>query len=323
MNTLSYWFAIVGFFAAVLFIEGAYLFWSAHRGPEARRIAHRLKTFAGSGDTPELSLAKKRLLSSYPAVEQLLSHLPHITALDRVLLQSGVKANLATVLGMMLAFGAMGALAANSIGLPWLGELVSAVIGVVLPVIYVQHSRSTRMSIIEGQMPDALDLMARAMRAGHSFPSAMQMIGEEMPQPIAGEFKTAFDEINFGIPIKDALLNLAARLPSSDVHYFVVAVLIQRETGGNLAELLGNIGTLIRSRLKMFGTIRVLSAEGKLSALILTLLPFCLAGVLSLLNPDFLKVLWTDPTGIKLLWLVATMMVFGIYWMRRLIRIRV
>ncbi len=323
MNTISYWFAIVGFFATVLFIEGSYLFWNTHRGPEARRISHRLKTFAGSGDSAEISLAKKRLLANYPAVARLLERIPHVAMFDRILLQSGVHANLAAVLGLMLAFGAGAWLVAEVLGLPWLGQLIAAVIGILLPALYVQRARNKRMTTIEGQLPDGLDLMARAMRAGHSFPSALQMIGEEMPQPIAGEFKAAFEEINFGIPVKNALLNLASRLPSADVHYFVVAVLIQRETGGNLAELLSNIAGLIRARLKMFGAIRVLSAEGKLSAIILTLLPFGLAGVLSLVNPTFLKVIWLDPVGIKMLWIVAGMMVFGILWMRRLIKIHV
>lgn len=323
MNTISYWFVIIGFFASVLFIEGIYLFWNAHSGPEARRIANRLKTFAGGSNAAEISLAKKRPLAGHPVVARLLERVPHVTVLDRVLLQSGLHLNLATVLGLMFALGAVGWLAAGLAGLPWLGQVISTVIGLLLPALYVQRARSKRMSIIEGQLPDGLDLMARAMRAGHAFPSALQMIGDEMPQPIAAEFRTAFDEINFGIPVKDALLNLAARLPSADVHYFVVAVLIQRETGGNLAELLANIGTLIRARLKMFGTIRVLSAEGKLSAIILTMLPFGLAAVLSLINPDFLKVLWTDPAGIKMLWTVAGMMIFGMFWMRRLIKIRV
>ncbi len=323
MNTISYWFVIIGFFAAVLFIEGVYLFWNAHRGPEARRIANRLTTFAGADKTVDISLAKKRPLAGHPVVARMLEHVPHVTVLDRILLQSGLHLNVATVFGLMLALGGAGWLVAGLAGLPWLGQVLAIVVGMLLPAVYVQRARSKRMIIIECQLPDGLDLMARAMRAGHAFPSALQMIGEEMPQPIAGEFKTAFEEINFGIPVKDALLNLASRLPSADVHYFVVAVLIQRETGGNLAELLSNIGTLIRARLKMFGTIRVLSAEGRLSAIILTLLPFGLAAAVSLINPGFLKVLWNDPAGIKMLWSVAGMMIFGIFWMRRLIRIRV
>jgi tight adherence protein B len=323
MDTLSYWFVIVGFFAAVLFVEGIFLLWNAHRGPAARRIAQRLESIAGSGVAAEISLAKKRRLAKYPAVARLLERLPHVAVLDRMLLQSGLRANLATILGLTLALGAGGWLAAGIAGLPWFGQGICTVAGALLPVLYVRRARHRRMTTIEAQMPDGLDLMARAMRAGHAFPSALQMVGEEMPEPIAGEFKAAFDEINFGIPVKDALLNLAARVPSSDVHYFVVAVLVQRETGGNLAELLGNIGTLIRARLKMFGAIRVLSAEGKLSAIILTLLPFALAAVVSLVNPGFLKVLWTDPAGIKLVWTAAAMMILGIYWMRKLIRIRI
>jgi len=166
-------------------------------------------------------------------------------------------------------------------------------------------------------------LMARAMKAGHAFPSALQMVGSEMPDPIAFEFKIVFDEINYGISTQEALVNLTSRVPSTDLSYFVIAVLIQRETGGNLAELLGNISALIRARLKLLGTVRVLSAEGRLSAWILTLLPFGLGFVLQLMNPKFLSVLWTDPVGIKMVGVAASLMVVGIFAMWRIIKIRV
>jgi tight adherence protein B len=172
-------------------------------------------------------------------------------------------------------------------------------------------------------LPDALDLMGRAMKAGHAFPSALQMVGEQMAEPIALEFGIVFDEINYGISTQGALNNLTARVPSTDLSYFVIAVLIQRETGGNLAELLGNISELIRARLRLLGTIRVLSAEGKLSAWILTLLPFALGLMLQIVNPEFIGKLWTDPVGIKMVGGALFMMVVGIYAMSRIIKIRV
>ena len=179
------------------------------------------------------------------------------------------------------------------------------------------------MLAIELQLPDALDLMARAMLAGHAFPSGVQMVGNEMPEPVAGEFRIVFDEINFGISVQDALTNLATRVPSTDLRYFVISVLIQRETGGNLAELLSNISALIRARLKLLGAVRVLSAEGRLSALILTVLPFALAGVINFINPKFLSVLWTDPAGLKVSGGALFIMLLGIFWMWRIIKIRV
>jgi tight adherence protein B len=161
------------------------------------------------------------------------------------------------------------------------------------------------------------------MRAGHAFPSALQMVAEEMPQPTADEFRIAFEEINFGVPQQQALTSLAQRVPVTDLRYFVVAVLIQRETGGNLAELLNGIGGLVRSRLKFQRSIRTLTAEGRLSAWILVALPFALGAVISLVNPSFIRVLWTDPVGLKLVYGALAQMAVGIFWMSRLIKVRV
>src|SRR5207245_2988014 len=130
--------------------------------------------------------------------------------------------------------------------------------------------RQRRLRRIDEQLPDALDLLSRALLAGHAFPSAIQMVADEISEPIAGEFRIVFDEVNYGVSMPDALNNLSARIPGTDVGYFVVAVLIQRETGGNLTELLGNIATIVRERLKLFGRIKVFSAEGRLSAWILS-----------------------------------------------------
>ena len=149
------------------------------------------------------------------------------------------------------------------------------------------------------------------------------MVGSESSEPIASEFRITFDEVNYGVALDDALLNLATRVPSIDLRYFVIAVLLQRDTGGNLAELLANLSSLIRARFKLFGTIRVLSAEGRLSAWVLSLLPFVAAGLMSLVNPKFMSILWTDPAGLTLVWVAAGMAVFGIFWMWRIVKIRV
>jgi tight adherence protein B len=201
--------------------------------------------------------------------------------------------------------------------------LVIGVVCALAPVFYLLGAKHKRIIIIEQQLPDALDLMARAMTAGHAFPSALQMVGSEMPEPIAAEFRIVFDEINYGISAQEALINLTVRVPSTDLSYFVIAVLIQRETGGNLAELLGNISELIRARLKLLGTVRVLSAEGRLSAWILTLLSFVLGFVLQLVNPKFLSVLWTNPMGVKMVGIALLMMIVGIFAMWRITKIRV
>jgi tight adherence protein B len=144
-----------------------------------------------------------------------------------------------------------------------------------------------------------------------------------LPNPLGGEFRIAFDEINYGVSMNDALLNLVNRVPVDDVRYFVIAVLIQREAGGNLAEILGNIAGIIRERLKLLAKVRVLSAEGRLSAWILGLLPFIVIAALSVLNPSYCKVFWEDPTGQQIAGLGLGMMFFGILWLRKTVRIHV
>jgi tight adherence protein B len=179
------------------------------------------------------------------------------------------------------------------------------------------------MTRISQALPDALDLMARSMQAGHAFTSALQVAAKDCPPPLSYELRAVFEEINFGISTAQALQALAVRVASEDVRYFVVAVVIQSETGGNLAEILKNTAHLIRERQKIAGIVRVLSAEGRISAVILSLLPFALAAGMSLLNPGFISRLWTDPMGLQLVYISLTLMAFGILWMWRLIKIRV
>jgi tight adherence protein B len=176
---------------------------------------------------------------------------------------------------------------------------------------------------MEQQLPDALDLVGRAMRAGHALPSGLQMVGQEMVDPIANEFRVTNDEINFGISMQQALTNLCERMPITDVRYFVVAVLVQREAGGNLTEVLDNLSKLIRERLKFHARIKVLTTEGRMSAWVLGLLPFALALLLNFANHDFIAILWTDPAGIKITQIVLGMMAVGALWLYKLIQIRV
>jgi len=324
VDYLYYVFVVLGFFAVVLFLEGMYLMWNAYKGPEKTRIAKRLQAIsAGASSSESSSLAKQRLLAKAPGMQNFLLQIPRIHLLDRMLLQSGLNLNVAGFIALTLVAAACGALIAMLLGLALFVLIVMALAAALLPYFYVKSAKSKRMVVIENQLPDALDLMGRAMKAGHAFPSALQMVGNEMPDPIASEFRLVFDEINYGISTQEALTNLTIRVPSTDVSYFVIAALIQRETGGNLAELLGNISQLIRERLKLLGTIRVLSAEGRLSAWILTLLPFVLGLAIQIVNPKFLSVLWTYPIGLKMVGSALVLMLIGIFAMSRIIKIRV
>lgn len=322
MDYFFYLFVILGFFAVFGLIEGLYLAWNAYKGPEAKRIERRLLAMSAGQRSVETPLLKKRLLSDVPALEKLMLRLPRIHHLDRLLQQSGTSMNVASFIAISLLLALAPATAAVSFALP-LPAMAVGIVGLLLPSAYVLRLRSRRLRSIEEQLPDALDLMARALQAGHAFSSALNMVATEGPEPIAQEFRITFDEINFGVSLQDALMNLSARVASTDLRYFVIAVLIQRETGGNLAELLTSIATMIRERLRLAGTVRVLSAEGRMSAWILGVLPFLVAGGIELINPDFMQLLWKDPAGVKMVSGALVLMLAGIVWMWRIIAIRV
>jgi tight adherence protein B len=325
MDTLFYLFGVAIFIAVVLMLEGAYLAWSSTRGPEARRLQRRLQgmAFGTSQQDAEISILKQKLLSGNPALQELLAHMPKVESLHGLLIQSGLPMTVGKFYGLSLIWGAVGLVIALLFQVPFIMSLLIGLACTSLPLLHVLRTRRNRLNRLEQQLPDAVDLMGRALRAGHAFQNAVKMVGDEMPEPIGIEFRLLFDEVNYGVAMNDALLNLTARVPSMDVKYLIIAVLIQRETGGNLAELLDNIAGIVRDRLKLLGAIRVLSAEGRASAWVLGLLPFGTAFVLNLVNPGFLRVLWTDPAGHTLVFAALILMFFGVLWMRKVIRIRV
>jgi len=263
------------------------------------------------------------MLSHTPSVQRMMLLLPRMAQLDRLLMQAGSNGTVSHLLAESALLALIGLVAGLVLHWSSLVIFLLAAALALLPMLRLVWLRNKRLHQIELQLPDAMDLIARALRAGHAFPSALAMVGLEAQEPIAGEFKITSDEIGFGISVDNALNNMAARIPSPDVRYFVMAVIIQRETGGNLAELLGKLAELVRERFKLFAKVRVLAAEGKLSAWILAGLPFCVAGVLHVLNPEYLSVLLTDTMGIKLVIGALVMMVIGIFAMWRIIDIRV
>jgi tight adherence protein B len=202
-------------------------------------------------------------------------------------------------------------------------KVVFALACMMLPRAVVRRARRRRLIRIELQLPEAADFIARALRAGHSFTNVLQIVGNELPEPLSGEFRIAREEINYGVPLNEALHNMAARIPLTDLRYLVIAVIIQRDSGGNLAEILGNISQIIRARLKLAAQVRVLSAEGRMSAWILGALPFFVMVMMMLINPTYIAVLWTDPAGERLLCYAAVMIVLGVFWLRKVIHIRV
>jgi tight adherence protein B len=240
-----------------------------------------------------------------------------------MLLQSGLNWSPGKLFLLALLAGLAGFAAMSAVYPVWFVVLAAVGVGAACPFAYLAKCRAKRLRKLEQQLPEALDLIGRGLRAGHALSSTLKMAGDELPEPISGEFRAVHDEINFGISIQQALTNLATRVPSTDVRYFVVAVLIQRESGGNLTEILHNLSHLVRSRLKLLLRIRVLSSEGRLSAWILVVMPFALGGFMTWANYEFMSRLWTDPLGIMLTKIMLTLMVIGILVMRKIVRIRV
>jgi tight adherence protein B len=317
-------FAIVAFVAVVLFVLALYMMWDSYKGPEAQKIGQRLRALSAGSDSSERAVVlKNRMLSDTREIERLLLSIPRIHNLDRFILQSGLEWTVARLLSASLLSGAAACIALSFVNILPLLQLGVTLAAAFLPFTYVQWKRNKRLRQMEQQLPDALDLIGRAMRAGHALPSALHMAGEEMAEPIANEFRITHDEINFGVSPQQALTNLSERVPITDVRYFVVAVLVQREAGGNLTEVLDNLSKLIRSRLKFHAKIRVLTTEGRMSAWVLGLLPFAMALLLNFANHDFIKVLWTDPAGIQITNIVLGMMAVGAIWLYKLIQIRV
>ena len=315
-------FALLGFLAVVLALEGLYNLWASTRSDEARRIGSRLEALRGEVRT-EVSLQRVQERSRLPWLQDLVASTGPGERLSLFVRSSGMQVSAAELLLLSLLLGAVGFALPALIGRPPVLGAAAALALAWLPWWRVSSARNKRVQRFEQQFPEALDMMGRAMRAGHAFPTAVKMCGEEMAEPMGRDFRILSDEMNYGVPAAEALQNLALRVPLPDVSYFVVAVMIQRESGGNLAELLDSISAILRARLKLLGEVRTLSAEGRLSAIILTALPFGVALVVNLVNPDFMKVLWTDPAGLKVVGGALFMMVLGVLWMRSIIRIRV
>jgi tight adherence protein B len=320
-------FAVLLFAAVIFLVEGAWLWWSSTHGSGARRIARRLQLMSGQVDEAgeRISILKQRRYARSQRLDRLLRRLPGSSAVDRLLLQSGLRWQVAHFLAGATALVA--AAAVMLLALPWpLPPLayVAALLGAAaLPGWFLLRQRAARLRKVEEQLPELADFLSRALRAGHSFANVLKMAGDEVAEPLGGEFRATYEEINFGVPMNEALHNLAARIPLTDLRYLVIAVLIQRESGGNLAELLDNVSRMTRARLKLMGHVRVLSAEGRMSAWVLSLLPLAVLALMTLSNPKYVSVLWREPAGQRLMWYALGAAIFGVLWMRNVIRIRV
>ena len=318
------------FLALLLLIEGLYyLFADGRAGQDAvnRRI-RMLESGVGSREVFDIlrRKPKKRFAFLGPVSN-------FIGEIDHLIQQSGLTLSLRRMGLMMIAISVLAFVAtlimARSAAIPtgWSLTLVAFVLGVLIgvlgPYYFLRYQRSKRLKLFGEQLPDALDVMVRSLHAGHPVSAAMNMVTSEMPDPIGSEFGLAVDEMTYGLDLRDALTNLGDRIDLEDFQYVVVSIHIQHDTGGNLAEVLHGLSTVIRARFRMFKKIRALSAEGRLSAKILSALPVVFGGLIFLSKPDFYLKVTDDPLFLPFMGVAIVLELLGIYIMYKLVNFRV
>lgn len=316
----------VGTFLAVLCIVLIAANILTQRNSSANLYRERLKSIdqaASRGSSPELDLLRKEILSEIPALQRVLASSSYGQTLHRRLSQAQVKIRPGTFILLTVGMAGVGWVVGYGLTRhPVLTLLITIGAGS-SPLLFVNYARAKRFKKFENKFPEAIDLLGRSIRAGHAFSTALELIATEMEEPIAGEFRKLFEEQKFGLPLRDALFNLGERVPLIDVKFFGTAVLLQKETGGNLAELLDKLSYVIRERFKILRQLRVYTAQGRLTLLILMLLPPVLLLILSVLNPEFVRPLFHDPLGRNLIAVGIVLQASGYFLIRRIIDIKV
>ncbi len=306
---------------AVFLLVQAFMLPAFGENRQARkRLRNRLRSMSDEGGTG-VSLVRQKYLRELTPVERALEALPGMQRLEQLLEQAGRQTPAYRVTLVSIALGVITGAAVVLLTASGFLAVIAGLVALTLPIWRLIVARGQRLARFEEQFPDALVIMARALRAGHPFTGALMLVGEEMRDPVGKEFTTTFTEINYGGDVRTALAGLLERVPSVTVMAFVSSVLIQRETGGNLAELLDQLADVVRKRFRFKRKLLTLSAEGKMAAWILSLMPFVLAAALSVVNPDFIPMLTGDPTGRKLVIGAFVLMMLGILWLKRIVRI--
>ena len=316
--------AMTIFILTLALIEGTYYALRRMRSREKREVLRRLRGYSTTEYEREIiDIMRKSMLSEVPWLNRMLLSIRWTDKLSRMIEQSGTESTLGVFILLSIVLASGGFVIGLWVASNALLSLIIAFFLGVFPFLYVYLKKKRRMEKFQRQLPDALDLIARALKAGHAFTSGLKMVGDELEEPVGTEFEKTLHEINFGSGIPEALKNLTQRVDCPDLRFFINSVIIQRETGGNLAEILAKIAYLIRERFKLQNRVQVLSAEGKLSAIILIAIPFVIALALSVLNPVYINTLFIDPVGKALVAFALLMMVLGIIVMKRMIKIRV
>ncbi len=317
-------FIVMVFIAVFLLAQGTIVPVFGESRKMRRLLSQRLQEIDdGSDDGGITSLMRERYLNNLTGWERWLEQLPFMESLRRTLEQSGYKIRAYRLVLLSAVLAAAGLMAAWLITrMSWLSVL-AMVIAAGIPYVAVTRARAKRIAQIEEQLPDAIDVIRRALRAGHPFNSAIKLVAEDMDDPIAREFELTFSDINYGNDVRRAMLGLLSRVPSVTVMTLVTSVLVQKETGGNLADILAQIADVVRGRFRFQRKVMTLSAEGRMSAWVLGLVPMGMFVLISIANPDYMPMLLEDDTGKKIVMFAFVWGAIGILFIRRIIRIEV
>lgn len=318
-----YLLGVIIFTLSLLTIELSLYAVRIFRHPDRSTVRRRLRESMAEEINANPTIFKQSILSEVPLIHRMLVRLPGMDRLQRVLVQAGVKFTAGFFLFLTLAIGCIGYLLTQVLILNLPLSLLLSLGAAMVPMLYIRSKKRRRMARFEKQLPEALGLIARSLRAGHAFTSGMKLAADEFSDPLGPEFEETLDAINFGLSVPEALKNLMLRVDCQDLKFFVVSVILQRETGGNLAEIIEGLAHLIRERFKFRGKVRVLSTEGKLSAVILYILPFALGSFLFVFHPDVVAPLHTDPIGRTIMWTMGGLLVLGLILIRRIIKVDV
>ena len=272
----------------------------------------------GDGTT----ILKREALSATPWLDELIRDIPGSVGLARLVRQSGQKWQLSSILFFSLVVAVVVAWIASAAMPSGLSTIFGIMAGLT-PYLYLYIRREMRFRQCDALLPDAVDLMARGLRAGHAVPAVLEMVGKEIGEPLAGEFRILHEEQNLGLPLRDAMLNLVDRVPRDDMRFLATAVLLQKETGGNLALILDKTSALARERARLYGQLRIYTAQGRITGWILCMAPFIMFGLMSFTNWKYESVLFTNPIGLKIIYVGLVMMLLGILIIRKIIDIKV
>lgn len=317
-------------FVTVSVAAFAFLIFLDQRSARARLIRERVEAAQTQGGALEsMALLRDEMLSRIPALDMLLRRSERVSRFQGLLDQAGVTIRAGNMLLFsllsMVVLGGLGYLLTNSFSSRQnlLFTAACAGLGAIVPYSYASRQRNRRFQKFEEEFPEAIDTLARAVRAGHAFTMAVEILCNEMAEPVATEFRKFYEEQKYGMPVRDALLNLTKRMPLMDVKFFVTAVMLQRETGGNLAEILDNLSYMIRERFKILRQVRVYTAQGRLTMMLLMALPPVIVVTMLLVNPSFIRPLFDDPVGHMLLAAGISLQTIGYFVIRRIITIQV